>query len=404
MCCDEASLLQIVQRYAPWWRAYTQEVLAWQGVEAASNAIPPMAEEVLVRQVQRTISSGARAQVEAYILLGCHGPALREVLLQLSAGGELPPIIILESQPARARAFLDEIPTLPPQVHLVADTSPWALYMLTRGLGLEPRQCALFFCEPPKARCPILEKWRKLFLGTQVEAYALQENTQPKLSVGAILHPDESHLEDFFAHIPAWVHEVVVLWDSAEDRQLPYECAAPLRQFSRPLAGDFSAQRNALLRHCEGHWFLYLDADERFSNKTWEALPALMQEQHGGGVLFPRVTFEGDEAHARMAYGLWPDVQLRLFPLGSDVHFVGSVHEKVQGLSTTMAPVLAPALPLLHYSHVHKNAAQLRQRLAVFSKAGTVEHTLSAAYPRLPLAFFHQWQCQRHGLLLRLPV
>ncbi len=397
----------IVQQHATLWQAYTQEIVAWQGISPAKSCAPTvnlMPQEDVLRHVQRTLSNGKRQQADIYILLGCHAHVYDVFLAQVQMSDPSAHICILESQPERARNFLSQYAPLPNQVHVLVDTSPWALCMLTKGLGLDASSCALFFTEPPKARCAVLEKWRKLFLGAQQEHVPASQAVLPKLTVGAIMHPDELYLEEFFAQIPSWVHEVVVVWDTATGAAHPeHACAVPVRHYTRPLAADFATQRNALLAQCHGDWLLYLDADERFSADTWHDLPSHMQESFSGGVLFPRHTFEGDEAHVRTGYGLWPDVQLRLFPLGGEVHFVGTVHERVQGLKG--APVLALAQPLLHYSHVHKNAAQLQARLDVFSAAGQVQHTLSDAYPRLPNSFFSQIQKSLgRDTVLRLPV
>ncbi len=409
-----------LQAYLPtWaslWKAYTQEVLTWNGSTDSQDAhIPcePITQENLSRAIARTLHQGARNGASLYILLGCDIHALREFEAQLSqADAHQAPILILETSPQRARTFLKNCAPLSAHVHLLVDTSPWALFTLTRGLGLDPQDCNLFHCFAPKARCSVLEKWRKLFLGAQREEYVQPPLPTPRLSVAAIMHPTEPHMEDFFAHIPEWVHEVVIMWDAQPNEELPpaYACAAPVTYFSRPLCGsshaskpDFAAQRNAMLAQCSGEWVLYMDADERFSENTWNKLPHFMHSSYAGGVVFPRITFEKDANHARMGYGLWPDVQLRMFPRTEKVHFIGSVHERVEGLEG--APVVSTEHSILHYSHIFKTEEQLRDRLAIFTQAGTVHHTLSAAYPHLPMSFFEKLPMNSmQKKLLRLPA
>ncbi len=387
------------------WQAYSQEILLWKGVGSSQATTLPWPEEQKKSLLQRSVNNGLRAGHTNYIMLGYDLEMALMLQQELVTKNAQASILLLESQSHKVQSFAQEINTTSSiPVHILVDSSPWALFMLTRVLGLEPTHTSLIFCSPPKARCSVLEKWRKLFLASTLHALPSGERAStPSLSIGAILHPDEPQLDDFFAHIPSWVHEVVVIWDGEQCPQKSYACSVPLRQHCRLLQRDFSAQRNAMLEHCQGDWVLYLDADERLSSQTWRALPQLLQSEHSGGVLFPRLTFEGDAEHIRMGHGLWPDVQLRLFPRTDKVHFVHSIHEKVEGLEGDV--VLAPEHSILHYSHIQKSAEQLRQRLAVFNDAGSVEHTLSAAYPSLGKGFFDQWQaCLQEQRVFYLPV
>ncbi len=410
-----------VDAMAPLWQAYTEELLAWDGMGSSASA-QPYAKEEFARLVERGLKHAQRGEHKLNILLGCHPHAL-------DVFSPATPLLIIESQPEQAKTFLRAVGPLPAHVHILVDSSPWALFMLTGVLGLSPEKCALFFSHAPKQRSPILEQWRKLFLGSMAKTLAQNTAstpaTRPTLSLAAIMHPQEKHVEEFFAHIPSYVQEVVIIWDADDSQAQPlYPCAAPVKYHYRPLQGHFGEQRNAMLKACTGDWVLYLDADERLSPSTWQALPQFMQEEHAGGVLFPRHTYEpaqkipaqkhtSRQEHSpkqghpiRMAFGLWPDVQLRLFPRRTGVHFEGSIHEKVLGLQGNT--VLAAAHPILHYSHVHKNEAELRQRLAVFNAAGPVQHTLSAAYPHLSQAFFQRMQTlmEQNGArgLWHLPV
>ncbi len=381
------------------WQAYSQEILLWKGVGSPQALTLPWPEEQKKSLLQRSVTNALRAGHTNYIMLGYDVEMILMLQQELAPKNAQASILILESQNCKLQNFAQEICTTSSissiPVHILVDSSPWALFMLTRVLGLEPAHTSLIFCSPPKARCSVLEKWRKLFLGSTMHALSSEEiSSAPSLSIGAILHPDEPQLDDFFAHIPPWVHEVVIIWDGEQCPQKNYVCSVPLRQYCRPLQQDFSAQRNAMLEHCRGDWVLYLDADERLSSQTWNALPHLLHGEHSGGVLFPRLTFEGDAEHIRMGHGLWPDVQLRLFPRTDKVHFIHSIHEKVEGLEGNV--VLAPQHSILHYSHIQKSPEQLRQRLAVFNAAGSVQHTLSAAYPCLGKKFFDLWQTSLH--------
>lgn len=429
------------------WQEYSTEVLAWQlgqplayalhfgydaiaatGSRSGSDLESPLADASTA--AQRLLRMSTLSQRPLLTLMGIGDGTLAAHLLST-----LPHTVnlrILEPSPHRARAVLTHFPQL--QACLLVDTSPWALLLLALHAGLTPDNCTLGRAHDQtysREDARTLAQWRKLFFGTTPETLlALNPCTDekprispkpaapsamaPRISVGAILHPSEPQLYDFFAHIPAWVHEVCVVWDGHMPANTPLPCAAPLHQRVRPLGNDFSQQRNAMLDMCSGDWCLYLDADERLTPETWQTLPMLAALPGVDNVLFPRLTFEGSEEKIRMGYGLWPDVQCRFFARNAAVHFQGAIHEHVHGLAGQS--LLTPGMPLYHYSHVQKNHAQVEEKLGVFNKAaagstakGATDtkplHVSSAAYPSLPRAHLeHLGHAFGAHTVLRLPL
>ncbi len=371
------------------WQEYTKEVLAWQLGEAVLPA-PNNCPSDSVEQAQKLMRHACKQPVfpQYFVILGMDAALITALEQELDKLLQNSRIVVIESHIAKARTFF---PQITPRTNLLADTSPWALFLLTRSAGLLPERCLIHFSQKTKERCPILQKWRKLFLGAK--SYTPHQNPKPYMQVATILHPNEPQLEDFFSQIPEWIEEVIVVWDMEPCTTPPtFSCAAKVYNYTRPLQQDFAAQRNALLHFCRKQssapnhtWIILLDADERLSPNSWAQLPSLCAKDLGA-IIFPRHTFEGTNAHIRMGYGLWPDVQLRLFPLDNTVHFQGSIHEKVMGI--TKPQLFCPHIPLLHYSHISKNFDELQNRLEVFNAAGQPKHTLSAAYPALHEDFF----------------
>ncbi len=399
--------------YSFFWQRYTQELMQWQqgALIPETGTVTPIGAKTLSSLEEKSITRAATMaftkKTPWFILLGTNVLHVHKLLQELRQWPSFTQLVILEDDSTKILSFqkklIEVMGKMPNNVHILTDSSPWALLLMTTALGLEPEQCSLIFCEPPAMRSRCLQQWRKLFLGTRKEIPVIQEEVA-SLSLHVIMHPDEPHKEDFFAHIPSWIKEVLVLWDAPSSSHIaPFPCAAPVRHFYRPLQGDFAAQRNTLLTHSTGKWIFYLDADERLEPSCWENIKHLMQKSYGGGVLFVRMTFEGDDQHIRIGYGLWPDIQLRLFPHEQGVHFAGSVHEQVHGLQG--APLLSLSIPIWHYSHIHKTPEELQKRLDIFNTAGKIKHQLSAAYPALPKDFFYAWQKHvGHNLALRLPI
>ncbi|MBZ2171083.1 hypothetical protein [Nitratidesulfovibrio sp. SRB-5] len=358
-----------------------------------------------------------------------------------AASATVPRLTLCDLAPDRMRTALATgrlkdftAPTPAPDApRLLADTSPWALLLLLRGTGVTP-ETATLFPNPflPEAETEALHHWRRLFAGCvpvtlphanrdarQHPGEAAPEGAdrpphladpanptdlacmadladQADLGVGAILHPAEPNLPAFFAQVPGWVREMAVVWDGAPPDFDPIPlCPVPLRQSVRTLGGNFSAQRNAMLGLLSTQWCLYLDADERLEPHAWALLPRLMAVPGAGAWLLPRATAYPDADHLRVGYGLWPDVQLRLFRRMPGVCFRGAVHERVVGVHGHTC--LLGDVWIDHLSWTAKDRDALAERLRVFNAAGAGQatpspsgglHRLSTEYPALPRSLF----------------
>ncbi|BFR49251.1 hypothetical protein RVX_R23120 [Nitratidesulfovibrio sp. HK-II] len=408
--------------------AYTRAVLGFRlgGADDAARAAPGCApsgqaapnradpdqtapdQTAVTQAVEKALRLAARSGRPHLVLLGTGDGQLPDALADalasaIAANAASPRLTLCDLSPDNVRAALAAgrltaftPPALPDATtpRLLADTSPWALLLLLRATGIAPESATLFpnpFLPPAEAE--VLRRWRRLFGAcAPVDLPPVTPPSAPDLGVGAILHPQEPDLAGFFAQIPAWVREVAVVWDGAPPGfDAAALCPVPLRQTVRPLGGDFAAQRNAMLGLLSTGWCLYLDADERLSARTWALLPRLMAVPGAGAWVFPRATAYPDANHLRVGYGLWPDVQLRLFRRTEGVCFTGAVHERVVGVNGHTC-LLADAW-IDHLSWTAKDRETLAERLRVFdaaAQAGGMDHDaacrahrLSAEYPAL---------------------
>ncbi|EGB16664.1 glycosyl transferase family 2 [Pseudodesulfovibrio mercurii] len=323
-----------------------------------------------------------------------------EHALALAAGlPESARLIVCETATATARAFLAAHPEWngrDARTLVLADTSPWAhIYVLAMS-GVRPDNAALAL--NPSLDGDERARYRNLqrLFGSAKPHQAINSSylshvgvQAPDLSVGVILAPDEPDLDGFFAQFPDWVKEVVVAWDAAAVPERDIACAAPVRHLARPL-DDFAAQRNHVLGHCEGDWVLFLDGDERFSEDVWGLLTACMLVKRLTACWFPRMTLYPDETRCKAGYGLWPDLQLRLFRNEDGVRFTRPVHERLTGVTGRTALVLDA--PILHYSRLRKSPDALAAKLERFDAAsgGRIRHVLSDDYPTIPRALLSE--------------
>lgn len=371
---------------------YTDAVLAFdfKDAEAAPAPVAPPAPEDVETFVNRTLrifdKSGANVLVLFGLASGVQAQALADALPDTAR------LLVCETDTARARAFLDAHPEwrdTEGRTHVIADISLWAQFYLLAMSGATPGNTSTALNpdmeEPERNRYQALQR---LFLQARQHqainsSYLSHVAVQaPDLSVGVILSPDEPELDTFFDQFPDWVKEIVVIWDAAEVPETNFSCAAPVRHLARPL-DDFATQRNRMLDECSGEWVLYLDGDECFSEDVWSLFTALMLIKRLTACYFPRMTFYPDENHCKVGYGLWPDLQLRLFRNEEGVRFERPVHERLKGIEGRVA--LALDAPILHYSRMRKSPETLAAKLKRFDEAGgdAVTHMLNDDYPSL---------------------
>lgn len=361
-------------------KAYTREILPFKLGESTSATPQPSTPQAMLAAVK----AWNKAPGNTLCILGLGDGSL---VSQLDAA--LPPTIpitVSELSPDVARACIDAPwNNADSRVHLIADTSPWAHLILWAQAGMEPDTTILRVQDTG----PEANTLRRAFAASSLLPH--EEAPGTPLTVAAILSPADPGLADFFAHIPATVQEVVIVWDGDKPPSSLPECQAPVRHLARPLAHDFAAQRNAMLEACPEGWVMVLDADERLTASGWEAVHGLARRAERAGVngfFLPRRTLTPDGQRFLAGYGLWPDLQSRLFRKTPGVHYERPIHERLAG---TQAPFgIATNVSILHLSHVLKTPEQLRQKLAGFdvAAAGGVNHRLADEYPTIPMELF----------------
>ncbi len=379
---------------------YTAEILSFAFASATPPAPPtPLATNELEKHLERTRRIFEKSSAQTLVLFGLGSGELAAGLAQSLKKDER--LLVCDLDPARVRV-LHEAGKLPwwtedGPASLIVDTSPWALIYLLCQSGVTTLSCCMALDPAAQGEEKTqLKNIQRVFQqgrhksainGTPLGHFAVQA---PSLSVGAILSPDEPDLDRFFAQFPDWVEELVIVWDAEKIPERNINAACPIKQLAHALEDDFAAQRNRLLKTCSCDWVLMLDADEDFSDDIWTILPALFPLRDIDGYWFQRQTFHPDPDHYRVGYGLWPDLQLRLFKNIAGLTFENKVHERLTGIQGRVALVLDA--PIHHHSFVTKRPEQLRAKLAKFDIASknSITHTLSDEYPHLPNAMLHQ--------------
>jgi hypothetical protein len=378
---------------------YTAETLAWRlGTGRTRPPPPPDAAEAATVRTARILR--CLAGREHIVLLGLGSGSLAATLAASLPAGIGLTVVSLDPDTARSLLQAGRLPWLSPAgpAQLLADASTQAACHLLWAVGPGPQHTLVTVNPEPAAAAETraLAQVRRLLTGSRPlppPDPTLHAPT-PALTLAVLARAEEPGLEAFFQAVRGLATRAVMLWDAPE---VPPAARAgevlgiPVRHLARPLAGDFAAQRNALLQACPPGWVLSLDPDERPGPGFAAALARIMAAEDVGGAYFPRLTLYPDATRAKVGHGLWPDWQLRLFRWNASAgpRYVRPLHERLEGLSGTV--VLALDAPLLHHNRLLADADGVAGKLLAFSRLpGAVAHHLSADYPTLPLDFFHR--------------
>ena len=366
--------------------ACTQTVLPFrlgENVQRAT-ALQSYPQQEVLHHTKQALQAAIRTGRKHFILLGVGDGQLAD-----SLAAQLPADItltVIERTPENVRAAMASGRLrwydLPGRHRLICDTSVQALAVLLWQSGLMPEDATMFIHPGlSKTDKEQLKEWQRFYTGG-----VLLKPTAPKqepLTVAAILHPSEPHLEDFIAHIPIEdidIQEIILVWDAPEvPHNAPDHPNLPVRHLARQLQNDFAAQRNTALAACTTEWVFMLDGDERLHVDSWRQLPILMSS-HAGAFGFSRLTYIGSEAACRIGFGLWPDIQIRLFRKGEQTTFERPIHERLVHPQGPTAMCLTA--PILHHSHLVKSTEELARKLTGFNQAeGAPQHRLNTEYP-----------------------
>jgi glycosyltransferase involved in cell wall biosynthesis len=367
---------------------YSEEVLAFSFAGRPAQPPPEPPAPQAEKNLARCLAAFERGKRRDLVLLGLGSGALARALAE-----RLPPqarLFVCETSPAAAQALRSagRLDWRGPhgRAQLIADTSPWAHLVLLAQLGADrERACVLPNPEvPPSGRKRTKALGRLLSRAGPATVAVRPGLAAPSLSVAAILKPGEPDLDAFLAQVPAWVRELVLVWDAKAPPAPAPRVPVRLVELAHPLERDFAAQRNRMLAACSGDFLLYLDADERLPAGLWDALPALLADKAAAAWMFPRRTFFPDAAHCRVGLGLWPDPQLRLFRRRPQLAFERPVHERLAGLRGPVGLLLDAGIE--HTTHLCKSPREIAAKLELFDAAagGAIRHTLNPDLPRLP--------------------
>ncbi|WP_051295068.1 glycosyltransferase [Maridesulfovibrio bastinii] len=343
---------------------YTSQVISF--ALSGRDKINPLAECSTIKQAERHINLLKKSGKKNIIIFGLADlKFVSELKKNLPGDGK---IIVCELSPQRVRnaeATIADLSAL--NIQVLCDTSMWSHVMFLEQYEFFNNNSHLILNPSlTGAEKENHQKLQKIISGAGRSELPAEKDIYPTISAAAILSPEEPALETFIDSFPIWIDELVIVWDCETMSAAPkLKSVLKTVQTAHPLKRDFAAQRNRMLKNCSGEWIIYLDADERISNQGWENIRKTIRSENTDAVYLPRKTFFPDEKHCRMGYGLWPDMQLRLFKNSKKIKFTRPVHELLTGYKH---PAITTGTELRHETHLLKERDSIDKKLSFFNK------------------------------------
>jgi glycosyltransferase involved in cell wall biosynthesis len=168
----------------------------------------------------------------------------------------------------------------------------------------------------------------------------------PKLSLSMIVKNEEKYLRECLESVKGVVDEIVIVDTGSEDKTTNIAKEFNAKIFNFDWINDFSAARNFALSKSNGDWILYLDADERISEKAKKEFQKIIESSNKLGVkcLVNSVdTFRNNSQ--MMKY-------IRLFKNDSKIRFTGKAHEQIEtSLVNNGYQIIDSNIEIVHYGY-----------------------------------------------------
>ncbi len=145
------------------------------------------------------------------------------------------------------------------------------------------------------------------------------------LSVIVLTHNEEANIEKVLQKLN-FADEILVVDDLSDDKTVALAEKSGAKVISRPLNGNFAAQRQFGIDHAVSEWVLFLDADEYVTDLLVEEIKKAI----AGDAFAYQIKRVNHLMGIEVRHGaLRPDYVTRLFPK-KEVSCVGVVHERFE--------------------------------------------------------------------------
>lgn len=192
-------------------------------------------------------------------------------------------------------------------------------------------------------------------------------NTQAKdilITLSMIVKNEEKFLPGCLESVKDVVDEIVIVDTGSSDRTKEIALSYNAKIFDFEWVNDFAAARNEALKHCNGKWILYLDADERLSEESKKNLRQLLMNvpEDIGGII---CTLESDHSlisgKSEIHRGGYPRL-FRNFGYPK-ISFTGRVHEQITPSILALGKSLIFSDIVIHHLGYNRSREEMEQKI-----------------------------------------
>lgn len=184
-----------------------------------------------------------------------------------------------------------------------------------------------------------------------------------KISACYITKNESANIAASIESLAASVDEIIVYDTGSEDATCGIAESFPKVQLFRGAwHEDFAAARNEALARATGDWIVFLDADERFSEKTRSNLRAALEAADGYDALAVKIVNLDVDGEAEKR--LNDTYVVRAFRRSPSIRYVGRIHEHIEreGGEIRLAFLPQDTLLLLHTGYTASRARGKAER------------------------------------------
>ena len=174
------------------------------------------------------------------------------------------------------------------------------------------------------------------------------------LSVCMIVKNEQRFIRDSLESIKSVADEIIVVDTGCTDKTIEIVREYTTKVFPFQWVDDFSAARNASIKHAKSDWILWLDADERLRPESVSALKKLLiKEKKPIAYVLPIWNMLADKKNYKISGAH------RLFTNHKGLYFTGRIHEQiVQSLAEKGGTERESSVTLIHFGYGLDEKAQ----------------------------------------------
>ena len=199
---------------------------------------------------------------------------------------------------------------------------------------------------------------------------------------------EAAYVTDFLEHIKPYVRKICMVDGESSDNTVkltkPLVDSLEIIRFN----GHYGNQKNRAIELCYTDWVLFLDPDERLTEKVIKRLPSLINQEEYDCISFPRREFIDNVEYK----SLYPDYQERLFR--AYCRYVRPIHHELVGWKKKLILPMNEDMDILHKKtskrHSSRNSMYEHLERHYVHEMGTVGCQLEESLEKKHANFFEK--------------